>query len=308
MKRFRRYGKRRIQRYRCNQCGKTFSDHEGPLGNLRTPLDTALRVVSCLAEGCSVWSTARICNVHKRTVIAILHMVAERCESLMAEKVRDVPVELVQCDEIWGYVFKKEGHKTEEEAGNPLIGDAYTFVGIEAKSKLILCYELGKRDGVTTLAFIGKLQEATGGRFQLTTDGFKPYVGAVEEIFGADIDFAQLVKLYYSDEQTRERYSPGQVIETIPVPIQGEPDPSQISTSYIERQNLTMRMCMRRLTRLTNGFSKKWANLKAALALYVAHYNFCRIHQTLRVTPAMEAGITDHVWRIEELLDSSTGA
>jgi IS1 family transposase len=132
-------------------------------------------------------------------------MAAERCDSLMAEKVRDVPVGLVQCDEIWGYVFKKEKHKTAEEAANPMIGDAYTFVGIEAKSKLILCYELGKRDGITALAFIKKLREATGGRFQLTTDGFRPYVGAVEEIFGADIDFAQLFKLYSSDEQTRER-------------------------------------------------------------------------------------------------------
>jgi IS1 family transposase len=215
-----------------------------------------------------------------------------------------VSVGLVQCDEIWGYVFKKEKHKTEKEAANPMIGDAYTFVGIEAQSKLILCYELGKRDGITTLSFIKKLREATGGRFQLTTDGFRPYVGAVEEIFGADIDFAQLVKLYSSDEQTRERYSLGEVVETIPVPIQGDPEPNQIGTSYIERQNLTMRMCMRRLTRLTNGFSKKWENLKAALALYFAHYNFCRVHQTLRVTPAMEAGIADHIWNVSELLSA----
>ncbi|MGH9425182.1 MAG: hypothetical protein ACRD2L_02595 [Terriglobia bacterium] len=184
------------------------------------------------------------------------------------------------------------------------IGDAYTFVGIDAKTKLILCFELGKRDGVTTLAFIEKLRRATNGRYQLTTDGFKPYVGAVEEVFGADIDFAQLVKLYSGDEETRERYSPGEVIETIPVPIQGDPRLDQISTSYVERQNLTMRMCMRRLTRLTNGFSKKWDNLKAALALNFAYYNFCRVHQTLRMTPAMDAGIADHIWSLGELLEA----
>ncbi len=147
-----------------------------------------------------------------------------------------------------------------------------------------------------------KLGKAVKHRFQLTTDGFKPYVGAVEEVFGADIDFAQLVKLYSGDEETRERYSPGEVIETIPVPIQGDPSPDHISTSYVGRQNLTMRMCMRRLTRLTNGFSKKWDDLKAALALNFAYYNFCRVHQTLRVTPAMEAGIADHIWSIDEII------
>ncbi len=149
-----------------------------------------------------------------------------------------------------------------------------------------------------------KLRQATNGRFQLTTDGFRPYIGSVEETLGADIDFAQLVKLYSGDEETRERYTPGEVVETIPVPIQGNPEPGQISTSYVEPQNLTMRMCMRRLTRLRNGFSKKWDNLKGALALNFAYYNFCRVHQTLRVTPAMEAGIANHIWTIEKLIVS----
>jgi hypothetical protein len=141
------------------------------------------------------------------------------------------------------------------------------------------------------------------GRFQLTTDGFVPYVGAVEDAFGADIDYSQLIKVYSSDESTRERYSPGHVIEAIPKPITGSPDPGHINTSFVERQNLTMRMMMRRLTRLTNAFSKKWDNLKAALALHFAFYNFCRLHRTLKVTPAMESGITDHVWTIQELLN-----
>ncbi len=182
------------------------------------------------------------------------------------------------------------------------IGDACTFVGIDARTRVILCFELGKQDGPTALAFIERLRRATNGRYQLTTDGFRPYVGAVEEVFGADIDFAQLVKLYSGDEETRERYSPGEVVEAIPMPVLGEPDPSRISTSYVERQNLTMRMCMRRLTRLTNRLSKKCDNLNAALAPNFAYYNFSRIHQTLRVTPAMEAGITNHIWSAGELL------
>lgn len=156
--------------------------------------------------------------------------------------------------------------------------------------------------GLQQLISLRSFKNAVQGHFQLTTDGFKPYIGAVEDTFGADVDFSQLVKVYSSDEGTRERYSPGQVINSIPILINGDPDPGHISTSYVERQNLTMRMAIRRLTRLTNGFSKKWDNLKAALALHFAYYNFCRVHRTLRVTPAMEAGITDHVWGLRELL------
>jgi hypothetical protein len=145
------------------------------------------------------------------------------------------------------------------------------------------------------------LRRAIAGRFQLTTDRFKSYLGSVDEVLRADIDFAQLVKLYSGNEETRERYSAGEVIATLQVPIQGNSDRDRISTSYVGRQNLTMRMCMKRLTRLTNGFSKKWSNRKAVLALTFTHYNFCRV-QTLRVTPAMETGLTDHVWSTEELM------
>ena len=152
-------------------------------------------------------------------------------------------------------------------------------MAIEANLKLVLCFELGRRDWNTTISFVKKLGKAVQGRFQLTTDGFKPYVGAIEDEFGADVDFSQLVKIYTSDETSRERYSPGEVAEAISVEISGDPDPAYISTSYVERQNLTMRMAIRRLTRLTNGFSKKWENLKAALALHFAYYNFCRMHR-----------------------------
>jgi IS1 family transposase len=208
----------------------------------------------------------------------------------------------VQVDEIWAYCVKKEKHKAVYEIKDHRIGDAYTFIGLEAKSKLVLCFEMGKRDGMTTLRFIEKLRDATSGVFQLTSDGFRPYIGAVETVFGAGIHFAQLVKIYSSDESTRERYSPGEVVDAIPVPITGSPKPEKISTSFVERFNLTLRMQMRRLTRLTNGFSKKWENLHSAMSLMIAHYNFCRVHQTLRVTPAMAAGITSEVWTLDKLL------
>src|SRR5439155_19108664 len=243
--------------------------------------------------------------LHRNTILDLLLLAGERCEDLMKEKIRNMHVRQVQADEIWGFIYKKEKHKTSDEASNRLIGDAYTFVAIEAESKLILCFELGRRDVSTTLRFVDSLRFATSGSFQLTTDGFKPYIDTVEHVFGADIDFSQLVKIYSSDESIRERYSPGEVIDAIPVPITGDPDPAHISTSYVERQNLTMRMAIRRLTRLTNGFSKKWQNLKAALALHFAYYNFCRVHRSLRVTPGMAAGITNHIWTLLDLIEAA---
>jgi IS1 family transposase len=180
------------------------------------------------------------------------------------------------------------------------------FVAIDAETKLIPSFLVGKRDGHTTLLFMMDLyQRLTGnGRIQLTTDGFYAYLEAIEQTFGADVDYAQLVKIYAAIDAGPGRYSPPRVAETVSTVIQGSPDPEHISTSYVERQNLTMRMAMRRFTRLTNAFSKKLVNLKAALALHFAHYNFIRVHRTLRVTPAMEAGITNHIWTWRELLQA----
>ncbi|MDX2029228.1 MAG: hypothetical protein SF339_01065 [Blastocatellia bacterium] len=177
-------------------------------------------------------------------------------------------------------------------------------MGIEAKSKLVLAYHLGRRDSASALQFTEKLNHATAGLFQLTTDGLRAYVDAVEQTFGADIDYAQLVKQYKSDEigNIDRRYSPGDFIGAKKVTVAGKPDEDMISTSYVERQNLTMRMSMRRLTRLTNGFSKKWENMNKALALHFAYYNFCKVHQSLRVTPAMEASVTNHIWTWDELI------
>ena len=231
--------------------------------------------------------------------VALLNLAGRRCQRLMDARLRGIEVRDVQADEIWGYVGCKEKNNTD---GDPLRGDAYCFVALERNSKLVLTWHLGRRTARDTVAFTEKINEATKGQFQITTDGFSPYVDAVHYSLGTRVDFAQLVKVYAAPRDAKQRYSPAEVVDAVPVPRWGEPEINRICTSHVERQNLTMRMQIRRLTRLTNAFSKKWENLKAALALHFAWYNFCRIHSTLRVTPAMEARVTDHVWGIGELL------
>ena len=227
----------------------------------------------------------------------------EKCERLLKERIRNVPVSDVQCDEIWGFVQKKEQNKWLDEVGRKNIGDAYTFVAIERNSKLVLTFHLGRRDALSTALFINKLRAATADcRFQLSTDGFQAYPAAVDYALIDRCDYAQLVKVYTAPREGEQRYSPADVVKAVPTPVMGNPDPEKICTSHVERSNLTMRMQLRRLTRLTNGFSKKWENLRAALAVYFAWYNFCRVHLTLRITPAMQAGLTDHVWEIPVLL------
>jgi IS1 family transposase len=203
---------------------------------------------------------------------------------------------------MWGFVAMKEKAKGNLYKAADTLGDAYTYVAMERNSKLILAWHLGKRNKQDTLAFILKLRRATAGKFQLTTDGWPSYPDAIERVFGSEIDYAQLVKVYAASRDGEQRYSPAEVVDVEVVPRAGMPDYERICTSHIERQNLTMRMQIRRLTRLTNAFSKKWENLQAAVALHFAYYNFCRVHSSLRVTPAMEAGLTDHVWTIAELL------
>ncbi len=201
----------------------------------------------------------------------------------------------------WGFISKKE--KMVQPDDDPNFGDAYCFVAIERHSKLVLNFTLGKRDQTTTNAFIEGLRHATASHnFQITTDGFRPYVSAIDGTLADRVDFAQLIKVYRATPDGERKYSPAEVVSTEVVPVIGHPDPKRVCTSIVERQNLTMRMAIRRLTRLTNGFSKKFENLWAALCLHFAYYNFCRIHKTLRVTPAMEAKITDHIWTIAELL------
>ena len=271
---------------------------------MTVPIEKAVLALQLLIEGTSIRSTETITGLHRDTILRLLVVAGERCEKLLGRKIRNVPVKDVQCDEIWGYIFKKEGHKTTEEvATDNTIGDVYTFVAIERYTKLVLNFALGRGDQPTTDAFIEGLRAATAPkRFQLTTDGFGPYVLAIDATLDDRADYGMLVKQYNEDRSEEKRYSPAHCVGCKRRAVIDNPDPKYISTSHVERQNLTMRMQIRRLTRLTNAFSKKWENLWAALCLHFAYYNFRRVHTKLRVTPAMESKLTDHVWTIEELL------
>jgi IS1 family transposase len=242
-------------------------------------------------------------GVERNTVTRTLLKIGERCAALLDAKIRRVPARRVQVDEIWTYIFKKQALITDDDP--PERGDQYVFIGMDADTKLVISHLIGKRDAATAFYMISDLKERLAYRVQLTTDGFRPYLSAVEDNFGADIDYAMLVKVYGTEQREAGApgwYGPPRVVAAMPTPITGRPHPRYISTSYIERQNLTIRMQARRFTRLTNAFSKKLANLKAQVALHFAHYNFVRIHETLRVTPAMAAGITHRLWGLEDLI------
>lgn len=257
-------------------------------------------------EGCSVRSIERLTGVHRDTILNLLVLAGERCERLLAETIKNLEVKDVECDEMWGYVGMKEKAKkkyySDMYTDTDHVGDAYTYVAIERNSKLILAWHLGKRNKQETLQFIVKLRRATQGKFQLSSDGWPSYPEAIDRVFGIGINYAQLIKVYAAARDGQQRYSPAEVVDAEAIPRVGMPDFERICTSHVERQNLTMRMQIRRLTRLTNGFSKKWNNLKAAVALHFAWYNFVRVHSSLKVTPAMKAGLTNHAWSLQELL------
>jgi transposase-like protein/IS1 family transposase len=303
-KKFGYFGKRRIQRWRCNSCKTTFCELHERLtrDTMLSQPDAAARAIQCLLEGCSIRSTERLTGLNRNTILRLLVVAGERCEKLLERTLVGLRVRDVECDEMWGYVGMKEKAKGNLYKNVDTLGDAYTYVAIERNTKLILAWHFGKRNRPETLAFMLKLRRATDGKFQLTTDGWPAYPDAVERVFGIDINFAQMIKVYSAARDGEQRYSPAEVVDVEVVPRVGMPDYERICTSHIERQNLTMRMQIRRLTRLTNAFSKKWENLRAAIALHFAYYNFARVHSSLRVTPAMEAGLTDHVWTIQELI------
>ncbi|HKM81919.1 MAG TPA: IS1 family transposase [Candidatus Acidoferrum sp.] len=265
------------------------------------PIEKQIQIVNALVEGNSIRATARMVGVEHKTVMRVLLRVGDHCARLLNERMRRLPCKVVQMDEIWTYVGKKE--KQVRPGDNPeLVGDQYVFVAMDSETKLIPSFRIGKRNATNTWYFVQDLQTRLANRVQLTSDGFRPYKAAVEDAFGMDVDYAMLVKMYSDSGQADTRYSPGEIVDSRPIPITGNPKLHLISTSHIERQNLTIRMQLRRFTRLTNAFSKKLENMKAALALHFAHYNFCRIHQTLRVTPAMAAGIEESVWSLDQLL------
>jgi IS1 family transposase len=234
----------------------------------------------------------------------LLLTVGKKCRDLFDVRVRQIHPRFVQADECWTFVHTKERHLFPGDSNE--WGDAYIWMAIDSETKLVLSYLTAKRDSASAYAFIRDLSERVTGRFQITTDGLKSYIPAMEDHFGASVDFAQLVKLYgASGSEGPEWYEPSRVTATVPTVISGNPHPARISTSHVERANLSIRTHMRRFTRLTLGFSKSLTHLKASVDLYMAFFNFCRVHQTLRVTPAMQAGITDHIWSVKELITAS---
>jgi IS1 family transposase len=265
-------------------------------------------IVKALVEGVSVRATARMADVSKVTVLKLLGDLGWAAYQFHDRAIRNVRVRRLQCDEIWSFVGAKSRNVSPEKEQQGW-GDAWTWVGFAADSKLCVSYLVGGRDAGWATEFMRDCASRIRGRVQITTDGHRAYLVAVEDAFGADVDYAQLQKIYGASNEPEHRYSPAKCIGCEMKTVSGDPDPKHVSTSYVERQNLTMRMSMRRFTRLTNGFSKKLENHRCMVALFYAYYNFCRVHQTLRVTPAMEAGLSDHVWTVEELvavLDSTS--
>ena len=265
-------------------------------------LNTAKRiqVIAALVEGNSINATCRMLGVGKHTVLRLLADAGCACAAFHDATVRNLRVGRAQCDEVWSFIYAKQKNVTEEQMAEGA-GDCWTWTAIDADTKLIISYMLGNRGASTARDFMEDVAGRIANRIQLTTDGHRVYAEAVEQAFGSEIDYALLVKIYGASNEGESRYSPATCIGCRTGVLAGNPDPKHISTSYVERQNLSMRMGMRRFTRLTNGFSKKFENHAHQVALYFFHYNFCRIHTTLRVTPAMEAGLTDHVWTLAEL-------
>lgn len=278
------------------------------IGMKQLKTDKRVQIIAALVEGCSLRATARMCDVAINTVVKLQVDIGKACAKYQDEAMRDLRCARLQCDEIHSFCYARAKNVPEEKRGQWGYGDVWTWTAIDADSKLVPCWHVGTRDAGAAYEFIHDLKNRLATRVQLTTDGHKAYLSAIEDAFGSEVDYAMLVKMYGAPQTTEARYAPPVCIGCTTLRVSGNPDPAHISTSYAERQNLTMRMLMRRFTRLTNAHSKKIENHEHALALYFMCYNFARIHQTLRVTPAMEAGVADHVWSLEEvvgLLDPS---
>jgi IS1 family transposase len=272
----------------------------------RLPIEKRAQVIGLLVEGMSMRAVTRITGVSINTVTKLLEDIGLSAGLYQAQVLVNLPCKRIECDEIWAFCYSKEKNVSPADKGILGHGDVYTWTAICAETKLIASYMVGKRDMECAQAFIDDLAARLASRVQLTTDGFKPYLNAIATSFGNEIDYAILYKVYGGDPQQssfERRYSPAQFKSAEKRVITGAPAEKHVSTSYVERQNLTMRMGMRRFTRLTNGFSKKVQNLEHAVSLHFLHYNFARIHKTLRVTPAMAAGISDHVWTLEEIAE-----
>ena len=271
----------------------------------RLSLQERTKILGYLTEGMSMRAASRLADVSINTVTKLLVDVGTACEAYQIENIKSIAAKRVQCDEIWSFVGAKESNVPPNAQGQFGRGDVYTWVALDSDSKLVISWLVGKRTASYANAFMKDVAARLANRVQLTTDGHKGYLSAVEGAFGIDVDYAMLVKLYGGNQgdkkESEHRYSPGKCLGALKGVVTGKPDEADISTSHVERQNLTMRMHMRRFTRLTNAFSKKVENHACAVALHYMFYNFARIHKSLRVTPAMQAGVSDHIWSLEEI-------
>jgi len=294
------------QRYRCLDCGKTWVDSTRTLDGMRVGLDKAEQIVNCMMEGMGVRSTARLAGVANDTVLGLLVLIGGRCKVFTEQALVNVKVKEVQADEIWSYVGCKERTRVKNSRSNRDCGDRYCYVGMERTTKLALTWHLGPRDAGETATFVTKLVQAChGGKLQITTDGWMPYKREIREQLPR-ADFGMLIKLFRNPGNSGT-YSPGQIISVKRKPIQGNPSYEAMCTSHVERHNLSMRMKLRRFTRLTNGFSRKLENHAAALGLYFAHYNWVQKHGAHKTTPAVASGVAEKPWTVRELIDETMG-
>jgi len=293
-------------RVRCCECGKTWTASPPSLiGNMRIDIELAEMILKCLCEGTSVRVAARLNNVARQTVIDLMIFVGERCARFLQNEIKGVAVGDIQVDEIWQYIYCKQRVATLKKYG-PEVGDSYCFTAIERNTKLMVAWHLGKRDGYNTDLFCQKLRNATSGRFHLSSDGFGPYRDTIPRVLGSRVDFGMLIKIFgKSSAEDQRQYSPAKIISTKKEAVHNRPNAKKICTSHVERMNLNLRTFMRRMTRLSNGFSKSWRNHEAALGLFICHYNFCRIHGKLKTTPAVASGLARNTWTIREMLEKT---
>jgi len=301
-----KYGKDRNgnQRYQCRECGRTVTDvPANPIAPMRIGFDRAVLVLSLLTEGMSIRAAERVSGHHRDTIMRLLVIAGGKCERLLDELVQGVEVDDVEADELWSFLNMKQSTKTKRGLSDEVeAGDFYTFLAQERESKLILTHHTGRRNWNNTEVFVSKLERATDGPFQLTTDGWDGYPYAVIQHLGHRVDYAQLIKEFGQDAEGQRRYSPPRIIGTERRYITRFPDPDRVCTSHVERLNLDVRMSCRRFTRLTNAFSRKLADHKAAVAVFAAVHNFVKMHRSIRMTPGMKAGITRRPWTVADLL------
>jgi transposase-like protein/IS1 family transposase len=296
-------------RVRCTDCGKTWTQQAPKMfGDMRIETKEAVFALKLLLEGMSIRAVERLTGLHRDRVCDLVVLIGQRCKRFLASRIQNVPVQEVECDETWGFIGMKEKTRQRLHESNAF-GDCYTYIAMERNTKLVLTWSVGKRGSEECWSFIDDLKFATSGRFQISTDGYTPYQSAVPLIFNFDVDFSQVIKRFggSSDTEAGRRYSPANIVSVEITHGCGTPDLDRACTSHSERLNLSLRMHNRRMTRLTNAHSKKWENHESMMGLWFAWYNFVRVHSTIKTSPAVAQGLTDHVWTIEELLAEVAG-